>query len=390
MAHAADVSGREVVERVRRLAPFIAEHAEQAERERKPVDAVMAELCAADVFRAFVPRRFGGFEIDLETFIDVGLAVSSACTSTGWVTTFCMEHNWMLAQFPAEAQQQIFGRQPFILAPASISPSGSAQPVDGGYRITGRWAWGTGIVHADWVILVTPVADDPSGPRMFIVPRDAVEVVDTWNCSGMQGTGSNDIVVQDLFVPDIRSESMAGMALGRGSGSAWHGTPCYRYPMMPLLSIAAAIPAVGAAQRAVALFTERLGGRQIYGTATKQALRPAAQMRLGLVSVRVAMAETILRDVARQVQRWGEQDDVCPPEERARLRLVVAQLVRWCRDAITDVIEASGASAQMRTHPLQRIHRDVNTLSCHTVFDLEIGAENYGCSLLGLDPVRSV
>lgn len=387
-AEALSASG--LVERVRELVPLVAEHADQAERDRKPVDEVMAALCETGVFRSFVPRRFGGYEIGLDTFIDVGIALGGACTSTSWVTTFCMEHNWMLAQFPPAAQQSIFGSQPFVLAPASISPNGRARPVPGGYQVSGRWSWSTGIMHADWVILVAPVENDDSGPRMFIVPRAAVKVLDTWNCSGMEGTGSNDVVADDVFVPAECSESMAGMALGRGTGSAWLGSPCFRYPMMPLLSIAAAIPAVGAARRALALFQERLGGRQIYGTRTRQAERQSAQIRLGMVATRIDLAESMLRQVGRDVERWGTQEEVCPTEERARMRLVVAQLVRWCRDAIGQIVEASGASAQLRPHPLQRIQRDVNTLSCHTVFDLEIAAENYGCLLLGLDPIRSV
>jgi len=376
--------------RVRALAPFIAEHAEQAERDRQPVDAVIAALAETGVFRAYVPRRFGGYEIDTETFIDVGLAVSEACTATGWVTTFYMEHNWMLAQFPPEAQQAIFGSQPYILAPASISPNGRAEVVEGGYRISGRWAWGTGVMHADWVILNGIAGGERPDPRLFIVRRDEIEVADTWYCDGMEGTGSNDMIANDLFVPAAYSESLIGMALGRGSGARWHGSPCYSHPMLPLLSIAAATPAVGAARRALALFVERLGGRTLYGTPGKQAGRQAAQIRLGNVAARIHSAEALLRQAGRDLEVWGHTDELCPAEERARLRLVVAQVVRDCRDAVIQIMEASGASAHLKPHPLQRIHRDVNTLSCHTVFDLEIGAENYGRLLLGMEPASPV
>lgn len=377
----------EMVEAVRALRPFIEENAREAERLRKPVDEVIERLAATGVFKSYVPRRFGGFEIDTDTFIDVGLAVSEACTSTGWVTTFYMEHNWMLAQFPPETQDQIFTAQPYVLAPASISPNGKAQAVEGGYQVSGRWGWGTGVMHADWVFLNGMVGGDKPEPRLFIVPRDEIQVDDTWYCAGMEGTGSNDIVADNVFVPTARSEPLIAMSFGRGSGAS---SACYRHPMMPLLAIAAATPAVGAARRAIELFIERLGGRTLYGTLTKQAERQGAQVLLGNSKAKVRSAETLLRSVGRELTAWGEGDETCPTEDRARMRLQIAQAVQSCRDVVQNLMKASGAGAHMRSHDMQRILRDINTLSCHTVFDTEIGAENYGRVLLGMDPASPV
>jgi len=325
-----------------------------------------------------------------EALIDVGIAVSEACTSTGWVTTFYMEHNWMLAQFPKETQLEVFGRQPYILAPASISPTGQATRSDGGYVLSGRWAWGTGVMHADWVLLNGIVEGETLDIRLFLVPRDQIKVDDTWDCAGMSGTGSYDMIAEEVFVPAARSESLFGMAMGRGSGADWHGSARYRHPMLPLLAIAAAAPAIGAARRAVELFEERLGSRTIYGTLGKQAERGSAQIRLGHAAARVASAEALIRSVGRELGSWGERDELCPDEERARMRLQISHVVETCRDIVRNVMEASGASAHLRPHPMQRIHRDVHTLSCHTVFDLDVGAENYGRVLLGLDPISPV
>ena len=377
--------------RVRDLQPFIEENAAKAEQERKPVDAVIEALEETGIFRAFVPKSFEGLEISTQSFIDLGLAVSEACTATGWVTTFYMEHNWMLAQFPEETQRSIFSAQPYVLAPASISPNGRAERVDGGYRITGRWSWGTGVMHADWVLLNGMVAGELGPePRLFLAPRSAIEVEDVWYCAGMEGTGSNDIIAEDLFIPEARSESLLAMAVGRGSGTALNTGPRYTHPMLPLLSIAAAIPAVGAARKALALFQERLGGRALYGTLTKQAERPSAQILLGQATVSVDSAELLLRAVADQLDTWGHTEELCPPNERARLRLQVAQAVHLCRDTIQNLMKASGAGAHLRSHPMQRVLRDVNTLSCHTVFDMDIGGENYGRLLLGLEPASPV
>lgn len=380
-----------LIDRIKILTEFIEENASLAEQQRKPVDEVMYALEQTGVFKAMVPKRYGGYEIDTQTFVDIGIAVSRACTSTGWVTSFCIEHNWMLAQFPRDTQDKIFGSQPYILAPASISPNGTVERVDQGYRVSGRWSWGTGIMHADWVLLNGMVTGGVTPePRLFIVPKDQIAVDDTWYCSGMEGTGSNDIIAEDLFVPEAFSESLVTMALGRGTGTEPFPSPRFRHPMLPLLSVAAATPAVGAAQRALELFQERLGGRAIYGTLTKQAERASAQTLLGNSTATVLTAEMLIRAVASEVDAWGENPEVCPAQDRCRMRLQVAQAVQMCRDVVQELMKMSGAGAHMRSHPMQRILRDINTLSCHTVFDTDIGGENYGRLLLGMDPVSPV
>ena len=379
-----------LIDRVKTIVPLIAANAGLAEQQRKPVDEVIQALVATGLFRAFVPRRFGGLELDLQSFIDLGLTISRACTSTGWVSTFYMEHNWMLAQFPEEAQQQIFADRGFILAPASISPSGTAIRTGEGYVLNGRWGWGTGIMHADWVFLNGMVDEAKPEPRLFIVPRSEVEVEDTWYCSGMSGTGSNDIVARDLFIPASRSEPLSGMAVGRGSGTEIHQSPCFRYPMMPLLCIAAAIPALGAAWQALELFRSRLEERTLYGTSSRQANRQSAQILLGSTAARLTIAEQTIRRVAEDLEHWGIERKTCSRQARAEFRLLVATAVGMCRDAVGQLMAASGAGAHMSQHPMQRIFRDVNTLSCHTVFDTDIGAENYGRLLLGMDPASPV
>ncbi|MFT7218807.1 MAG: 3-hydroxy-9,10-secoandrosta-1,3,5(10)-triene-9,17-dione monooxygenase [Candidatus Azotimanducaceae bacterium] len=380
-----------LVDRIQSLVPLIAENATKAEDERKPVDEVITALEATGVFKSFVPKRFGGYELDTQTFLDIGIAVSQACTSTGWVAAFYMEHNWMLAQFPPETQDSIFGQQPYILAPASITPSGVAEKVDGGYKINGRWGWGTGVMHADWVLLNGMVqGGDFPEPRLFIVPISDITVDDTWYSAGMVGTGSNDMVAKELFIPEARSESLPNMAIGRGSGTAINDSPRYKHPMPTLLSLAAATPAIGSAKRLLEVFQERLGGRAIYGTLTKQAGRQSAQVLLGNSTVQVQSAEILIRAVADQLDSWGHREEVCPPEERCRMRLQIGQAVQSCRDVVQNLMKASGAGAHIRPHPAQRILRDINTLSCHTVFDTDIGGENYGRIILGMDPASPV
>ncbi|MCY3640611.1 MAG: hypothetical protein OXH37_06320, partial [Gammaproteobacteria bacterium] len=198
--------------------------------------------------------------------------------------------------------------------------------------------------------------------------------------------GSNDIEVTDVVVPGHLRQNIADMRDGGSPGAELHGSATYRMPMMPVLGLTAAAPAVGAARRTVALFRERLSRRDVYGTQEKQAQRAMAQARLANAQIAVENAETLLLHIARQVMDWGESRQRCETEQRAHLRLQIATVVRQARDVVRDVVEASGAHAHFLESPLQRSLRDLHTLSCHTVFDMDVGAELYGRLLLGLSP----
>ncbi len=375
----------DLVAALRELAPSIAATANETERARQLLPANLDAIKATGAFRFFVPKRFGGLEWPLDTFVDVGLILGEACASTAWVTTFCMEHNWMLAQFPQRAQEEIFGTQPFVIAPGAISPNGRARVQRDGYVLKGRWQWGTGVMHADWALL-SGVIEETCELRLFVLPIDEVRIVDVWQMDGMAGTGSNDMVVEDVFVPGHRTQLVGAMSRGRADGGLWHGTPMYRMPMQPILYLAAGVPAIGAARGALARFTERAKTRTQFGTSVPQVDRADVQIRIGHARSRLDNAELVVRQVAAETTRWGLVEETCPLDERARHRALMAYAVRTARDVVRDLFEASGAHAHQTSEPLQRIHRDVHIIASHTVFDCELIAEQYGRLALGLVP----
>ncbi len=380
---------RELIDSVKTLSPLLRENAAEAERLRKPVDNVMAALEETGLYRWFVPKQYGGYEFSLPGFIELGLTMGEACVSHAWVTTFCMEHNWLLSLYDREAQEDIFRRHPYIIAPGSLAPNGKATPVEGGYRITGRWQWGTGVMHADHVMVgaLTPV-EGREAPMlgMYVLPVEQAEIIDTWQIEGMVGTGSNDIAVDDVFVPGHLLVDLATVRDGTSPGSRLHDSPLYKMPMLPVLGLTAAAPMVGAAKNAVSLFEERMLGRTIYGTTTKQAERALAQSRLAHAKVEIDSIVDQLFHVTDEVADWGIRGEPCPELDRARLRVELGHIVRRSRNVVRDAVEACGASAHFLDNPLQRALRDLNTGSCHTVFDLDVSTENYGRLLVGLPP----
>lgn len=378
----------ELVRRAQALKPLLAAHTREAERLRRPVDAVWDALRRSGIFYHFVPRAYGGLEFDVDTFIDAMLPLAEGCASTGWVAAFCVEHNWMLAQFPKGAQDETFGGDfPYVIAPGVTSPPGVMTPVEGGYRVTGRWKWGTGVMHADWILASGMIpGDNPPRMMFFAAPAQDAHVLDTWHMDGMIGTGSNDITLHDVFVPEHRVIDMGEMRVGAAPGSKVHSNPIYRMPMLPFLAVTAAIPALGAARTAVAEFREQLSKRVILGTATTQAEKPAAQMRLAHAHVLATTAERVIRAAGAKNLELAARPEIAKVEERIELRAEIAFAVSLCRDAVRTVCEAAGAGAHSLDNPLQRALRDIHVMSNHVVYDLDMALELQGRAMIGLPP----
>ena len=365
-----------LVERVRALTPTIAAKSFEAEAQRRPLDEVIDALKATGVFRSFVAKRYGGYEIDMATYVDIGLAVAEADPSMGWITTFYMEHNWLLTMFAEELQDEIFGAQPFVLAPGSVNPSGRAIPTgDGTYTLSGHWTFGTGICHADWVLVSGKIeGDEMDAARNFLLPVDEVEVKDTWHVDGMAATGSRDIVVTDVVVPERRVSLMPPPHLFAKPGDPY----LLRIPIAPFLSLTAAMPAMGAAKRALALFEERLFDRVMFGTKRTQSARVPTQVRLANLRVQVDFAETLMRDIADRMQAHADGRLDLDQLGQLHLRLGIAHIVHQCRDIVREIMQSSGASVHYLDNELQRIHRDVHMMCAHTVFDIDLVAEGVG------------
>lgn len=378
-----------LVERMRALQPRIAAAAGEAERLRRPVDEIWNALRAAGYFYQFVPKAFGGLEVNTDQFIDISLPIAEACPSTGWAASFCAEHNWFLSHFPQETQTALFGGDfPYIVAPVVGTPIGKAERAPGGYRVTGHWKWGTGVMHADWIMANALVVGEPGPPGVVtaLFPAKDAAVIDTWHVDGMAGTGSNDIVVSDMFVPEARTVPMDLLAAGRAPGSRGYESPIYRMPMLPFLAMTAAISAIGAARVALNAYRARLGAHLRLGDDARKAEKPAAQIRLGRADVMVAGAEQIIRQAGRDNVAAGALAGRDQVAERIRTRAQIALGVSLCRDAVSLLNEAAGSGVHALDQPFQRAVRDLNVIASHVVFDADTAFELHGRSLIGLAP----
>lgn len=369
------------------LVPKLRERAREAERATKPDDECMDAIEKTGLFSLLVPRSHGGMEGRLSDAFEAIAVIAEGCTSTAWVASFYVAHSWIAALLPAEARREFFAERPWIRAPAPFMPTGNAIPVEGGYRLTGSWRYATGIMHADWVFaaaLCVPQGGPPEA-RLFALPVGDTKRKDTWHVSGMAATGSHDVVVEGAFVPTYRTIPFDAFKDGDTPGAREHGNPLYRTPMPPLLALTAALPALGAARAAVSTFEKNMKVRYSMYENKHQEERPAAQIRLARAKAFTHAAELLLRDVSQRVDRIAAES-MPTMDERAAIRMSAATAVRLCKDAVATVVEAAGSSAFYLDHPLQRIHRDLDVLASHVVFDWDGTSEMYGRVLLGRKP----
>jgi GTP cyclohydrolase II len=299
----------------------------------------------------------------------------------------------MLARWPQAAQDEVFAAGPAPLAAATGAPPGAAEKVPGGFRITGRWSFASGVLHSQWALLAVE-HDGPGHNKVrlqCLVPIGDVEVLDTWHTAGLRGTGSNDIHAEGLFVPAYRTLEWPLLAAADNPGSRIHPDPLIHTPMATLLNIVAPSTALGAAEHALELFREQMLKRKVKNTVeNRQADSPLAQARFAQAYGLVATARLHWTEAARLAaashrrQPGTASVKGMTEEERAQYRLSFALSGEASAQAVTMIMAGSGGSAHRLSHPLQRIQRDVGVLLNHPTLATDPILEQAGRGLLGL------
>ena len=390
LAEVAALTPESVREAIRALQPMIAEHAAESERLGYPHPKVWDAIRAAGFFYHFVPKAYGGCEFGPEDFFLTANLISQACPSTGWAATFVCEHNWAGALFPQEAQDRLFAGGRYFVAPLVSTPPAIATPVDGGYRVRANWKWGSGVMHSNWCMGMALLMGENGAPPQTItvtIPMDQVTVLDTWQVAGLKATGSNDIVVNDAFVPEHMTVRNADLAMGTTPGSRIHANPMYRMPSTAFLSLVTSSPTIGAARGAVELFREKLKIRKVTGTQTILAEKPNFQVMLAKADLMVRTAELLLQTLTREVLERAAAGQNHEVAARMTSTAQNAYASRIAREAIRMIVDNAGSSVHLLSDPLQRFQRDANVACGHLIQDFEQLCEQHGRSMLGLPPI---
>ncbi|GAB3627904.1 flavin-dependent monooxygenase [Pandoraea terrae] len=377
----------DVINRARALIPVLAERAQAAETAGKvPVETVR-DLAEAGLFRVLQPRRWGGFEMDPRVFYRVQMALAEGCMSTAWIYGVIAVHNWQLPLFPDQAQQDVWGKDAGTLIASTYMPTGKAEPVDGGYRFTGRWSFSSGCEHAEWIFLggLLPKRDGSGGLEhaTFLLPKADFTIVKNWDVLGLRATGSHDIVVDGVFVPEHRTQrtndhSDEGCP-GRVENTGW----LYRIPFTQVFQRAVSTACIGALQGAIDSFRTRAAAH-VGKHGAKTAEDPNAQVAVTEAMMAVdQLTLVLLRNYARVVDcaKTGER---MPVEERLLQRAQAALVPKLCAERANELLRASAGSGMYRGNAVERIFRDIHQSRGHIANNTDAYVRAHGAVALGL------
>ncbi|KUN24155.1 oxidoreductase [Streptomyces antibioticus] len=351
----------------------IAGHAHAADADRRLAPEVVAALTASGLARHFVPRRWGGTEGTFTALLHEVAGVGEACTSAAWVGMLWAAHGRFAALLPEEGQRKVWGADPDIrISAALMPPAGRAEPAPGGWRLTGTWGCVSGVDSAEWVLVAAPVADDGE-TRVFAVPGAAVDVLDTWDATGLRGTGSHAAVVRDAVVPHELSFPLAELMRG---ATAPDLSRCHTAPAQLAGGLMFCAPALGAARRALAVWSQWAASKAP-GSGRPQHDSAAVRETLAVASAHIDAAGLLLERAAHR----ADTEPVTPALVTGNQRdaAVAAGLLA---DAVDRLFRTGGAHIRDASGELTRRWRDVHTVASHGVLRLEPVAAAYASTAL--------
>jgi 3-hydroxy-9,10-secoandrosta-1,3,5(10)-triene-9,17-dione monooxygenase len=374
---------------VRDLLPVLRERAQEAEDGRVvPAESVKA-LAETGFFRLLQPARFGGYEADPLTFLTAVRLIASACGSTGWVSSVVGVHPWQLALFPLAAQEEVWGTDPGTRMSSSYAPTGRAEAVDGGHRLSGRWSFSSGSAHATWVLLGGIVLNADGQPvdfRTFLLPARDYQVDDVWDTVGLRGTGSNDIVVAGAVVPEHRSLSFTDVSRCACPGQQANPAALYRLPYGSVFSYAITTPIIGMATGAydahVAYQRERVRAAYV---GQKAAEDPYGQVRIAEAAAELDDAWLALERNMTDLMELARGGAKIPLPLRLRVRRDQVRGTAQAISAVDLLFENSGGRALKTGTPIQRFWRDAHAGRVHAINDPERALSMFGRGEFGLE-----
>jgi 3-hydroxy-9,10-secoandrosta-1,3,5(10)-triene-9,17-dione monooxygenase len=388
-----DWTPEDLVRRAREMVPELRARQEQCEREGRIPEATNDEFVEAGFYRVLQPRRFGGYEFDLSTFSRVMIEVARGCPSSGWVLALTSGHAIMLsAFFPEQAQIDIYGADGEFRGPSSTPPRVQAEPVDGGYRLTGDWDYASGIdISTHFIGGISVPSDKPGGPptepRMAVLDRKDYSIVNNWQVVGMRGTGSRRVVAHGAFVPAYRTIVPPRDAFNarNAPGRTVHANPMYCAGRLTsvLLEEMAAV-AVGVAKGMLDVYEAEVSTKpvRLAPPGTVQAQNAHYQRHYGQAWALIQVAEATVLKVASDYMDFAREDAALgvefSDERDQQLQVLEQYATKLAGDAVDLMFRTAGTSAAQESSMLQRYFRDMSVINTHIAAQYERGAESLG------------
>lgn len=370
------------------LAPQLRANASWARENRRQHESTIEALASAGIFRLRVPRRYGGYEADTRTLVEIGTALARGDASASWVASVYWIPTWMAGLFPDEVQDEVFAT-PDVRICGTLSPTAMAAPADGGIVVNGKWGFISGALHSHWqeIVAILPTEDGRPLPIVALVPMSDLQIVDDWHTSGLQGTGSVSTVAENVFVPAARFLPLPMVLEGQSASRLNADLPMYRAPLLPVASASSVGTVLGLAQAAQEAFLERLPSRKItYTDYHSQAEAPLTHLQVATASMKVDEAGFHADRLAGLVDGKCAEGSAWTMAERVRARADMGALGQLAKEAVDIFSNASGGSSIYDGVPIQQLTRDMHAAGLHALMHPDTNIELYGRVLCGLAP----
>ena len=377
---------QEIIERAKLLVPILCERAPKAAELRQLPCETIDDFHRLGLFKVAQPARYGGYEMDPSVIFDVQLELGRGCASSSWVYGVLSVHSWQLGLFAKEAQDEVWKEDPRTLISSSYMPVGKATWVDGGVKLSGHWSFSSGCDFSDWVFLGGFVPHEEGKPpdmRTFMLPRSDYKIIDNWNTSGLRGSGSKDIVVSDVFVPEHRMHRFTDGFRQKSPGHSVNTSPVYRYPFGQIHVRSVSTPALGAAFGALESYCEYMSNKVSQATGGK-AKESFTNTKLAADAHAVLEREVlVLRRNFEEMFSYIRRGEKIPLERRAQFRNDSARAASVAAEWVQKLLVACGARAAFAEHPVNRHFLDVHVIRLHHANGPESPASNFGAMLFG-------
>jgi 3-hydroxy-9,10-secoandrosta-1,3,5(10)-triene-9,17-dione monooxygenase len=376
----------DLVVRARALIPVLARRSLEQKQRRGILPETIAEMQAAGFFRVLQPRRWGGYEMDLGTFYDIEMALGEGDMSSGWTYGVLGVVSWFLGVMDDRAAQEVWGQDTTTLICSSTMPAGKATAVDGGFRLAGYWRYASGCEHCCWALLGGMMHVDSTPPdwRFFLVPRRDYQTVDTWQVAGLQGTGSIDVILDDVFVPAYRTQRLQDNFLLRGAGQALNTSSLYRLPFGQIFVRGVSTAGIGALQAMLAALIDfsrdrvsRAGGRL--------AENPFVQLLCAETAAAIDEMRTTLHRNFATLHDYARRSETPPLELRLQHKFQSSAVIERCTLLASRIFKSTGAAGLSDELPFGRILADLMAARQHISNQYDYYGSNWGAVMFGLE-----
>jgi alkylation response protein AidB-like acyl-CoA dehydrogenase len=363
------------------------ENAQWSEENRRLHEDTIGALTDAGIFRMRIPARYGGYESDAATMLEVISEIAQADGSASWNVAAWSISAWLAAQFPDHVQDQVFTADARVCG--VLSPTAAAVPTADGVVINGSWQFISGALHSQWQVALAmgPTPDGASQwPLMALIPLSEMVISDDWHTTGLRGTGSVTTIAKDVFVPADRVLPLVAVLQGNSASEQNVTSPMYRAPMIATGCATFTGTAIGLAKATQDAFMARLDRKITYTDYSSQRDAAITHLQLAEAAMKIEEAESHAARLAALVDTKGASGEEWSLLERTRARAYLGRVFGLAKDAAQIFSDASGGSSIYTTEPIQRSVRDLHALSMHALMHPATNAELYGRVLCGLAP----